>query len=143
MVTQVDSAAEEHHTTQVLDDEPLIRGLSKELPGPLGNALATLVVLVGLALFVWSLIATWSFAAQNALPLFQVMVAVTVVSLTALYARKTFSYVIALIGAAAWLWVSILPIDGILQVLLQVVTVVIMAFGVNIALAAVTRNNNR
>ncbi|MCX7521462.1 hypothetical protein OSC27_04115 [Microbacterium sp. STN6] len=125
------------HQNEPASDEPLIRAVGGELPGPLGPLLATLVVIVSLGLTIWSLIATWSGTPHNGLPLFATFVAGTVVSLTAIYARRTFSYVIALIGAAAWLWISILPLVPIAAGLLQAVSVTVMVIGVVIALEAV------
>ncbi|WP_431277522.1 hypothetical protein [Leifsonia poae] len=126
-------------TTTDVDDEhgSLIRSLSAVLPKAVGNLLATLVVLVTLVLGVWSLVATWTGNADDALPLFQVVIAGTVVSLNALYARRTFSYVITLIGAILWLWVSVTPFVPFFQVLLQAVTVTIMLAGVVFSLSAV------
>lgn len=122
------------------DDERsgLVRSLSGTLPTMLGNLLATLVVLVTLVLGVISLVATWTGNAGSFLPLFQMTVAGTIVSLNALYARRTFSYVITLIGAVLWLWVSVTPFLPFWQVVLQAVTVTIMAFGVVFSLAAVS-----
>ncbi|MFF1878796.1 hypothetical protein [Leifsonia sp. NPDC058230] len=126
-------------TTTELDDEhgTLIRSLSAVLPTALGNLLATIVVLVSLVLGVWSLVATWTGHPEDALPLFQVSVAATVVALNALYARRTFSYVITLIGAVLWLWVSVTPFEPFWQVLLQGVTVTIMLAGVVFSMSAV------
>lgn len=123
----------------IVDDEHggLVRSLSATLPPLVGNALATLVVLVTLVLGIWSLVATWSGQPQNALPFFQMTVAGTVVSLNALYARRTFSYVITLIGAILWLWVSVTPFVPFWQVVLQAVTVTIMIAGVVFSTAAV------
>jgi hypothetical protein len=123
----------------IVDDEHggLVRSLSATLPPLVGNALATLVVLATLVLGVWSLVDTWS-GQHNGLPLFQMTVAATVVSLNALYARRTFSYVITLIGAILWLWVSVTPFVPFWQVLLQAVTVTIMLFGVVFSMAAVS-----
>jgi len=115
----------------------LVRSLSTTLPSALGNLLATIVVLVSLVLGIWSLVATWSGHAGSFLPFFQVTVAATVVSLNALYARRTFSYVITLIGAILWLWVSVMPLLPFFQVLLQAITVVIMLGGVVFSTAAV------
>jgi hypothetical protein len=69
-----------------------------------------------------------------------VAVASTVVALNALYARRTFSYVITLIGAVLWLWVSVTPFLPFWQVLLQGVTVTIMLAGVVYSLAAVEQS---
>lgn len=123
----------------VQDDEHggLVRSLSATLPKAVGNLLATLVVLVTLGLGIWSLIATWSGQPDSALPLFQVVVAGTVVSLNALYARGTFSNVITLIGAVLWLWVSVTPFLPFWQTVLQAVTVTIMVAGVVFSAAAV------
>ncbi len=128
--------------TADLDDERggLVRSLSAVLPGAVGTLIAGLVVLVSLVLFVWSLVATWTGHAGDALPLFQVWVAGTVVSLNALYARHTFSYVITLIGAILWLWVSVTPFLPFLQVLFQGLTVTIMIFGVVVSTAAVAES---
>lgn len=125
-----------------LDDEhgALVRSLSAVLPGVLGPIIATVVVLVSIVLFLWSLVATWSGHADAALPLFQVFVAGTVVSLNALYARHTFSYVITLIGAVLWLWVSVTPFLPFWQVLLQGLTVTIMLAGVVYSTAAVAQS---
>ena len=84
-----------------IDDEhgTLVRSLSAVLPGPVGSIIATVVVLVSLVFLVISLVTTWTGNADDFLPLFQVSVAGTIVSLNALYARRTFSYVITLIGA--------------------------------------------
>ena len=73
----------------VVDDEHggLVRSLSATLPPVVGNGLATLVVLVTLVIGVISLVYTWTGHADEFLPLFQVTVASTVVSLNALYAR--------------------------------------------------------
>ena len=129
-------------TTTDLDDEhgTLVRSLSAVVPSALGNLLATLVVLVTLVFGVWSLIATWSGNPGAGLPLFQVVIAGTVVALNALYARGTFSYVITLIGAVLWLWVSVTPFLPFWQVLLQGVTVTIMLAGVVYSLAAVEQS---
>jgi hypothetical protein len=115
----------------------LVRSLSATLPRALGAAIATIVVLVSLVFFVWSLVATWSGNEHSALPLFQVTVAGTVVSLNALYARRTFSYVITLIGAVLWLWVSVTPFVPFWQTVLQSITVTIMIAGVVFSTAAV------
>ena len=120
-----------------ISDEPVVRAVGGELPRALGALFATIVVLVSLGLFIWSLIATWSGNPGAALPLFQVVVAGTVVSLTAIYAYRTLSYVVALIGAAAWLWVSVVPLLPFWQMLFQAITVTVMIIGVNIALEAV------
>ncbi|WP_223690869.1 hypothetical protein [Leifsonia poae] len=129
-------------TTADIDDEhgTLVRSLSAVLPGQLGKIIATVVVLVSLVFFVWSLIATWSGNADSFLPLFQVFVAGTVVSLNALYANKTFSYVVTLIGAVLWLWVSVTPFQPFFQVLFQALTVTIMIAGVVFSLAAVEQS---
>jgi hypothetical protein len=123
----------------VADDEhgSLVRSLSVTLPGPLGSIIATVVVLVTLVLGIWSLVATWSGNPDSALPLFQMFVAGTVVSLNAIFARKTFSYVITLIGAVLWLWVSITPFAPFWQTVLQAVTFTIMSAGVVFSAAAV------
>jgi len=128
--------------TNDLDDEhgALVRSLSAVLPGVIGPIIATLVVIVSLVFFVWSLVATWSGHPDAALPLFQVVVAGTVVSLNALYARYTFSYVITLIGAVLWLWVSVTPFLPFWQVLLQGITVTIMLAGVVYSTAAVAQS---
>jgi hypothetical protein len=124
-------------STLTVSDEPVVRAVGGELPGPLGALFATIVVLVSLGLFVWSLIATWMGHPDAALPLFQVAVAGTVVSLTAIYAHRTLSYVVALIGAAAWLWVSVAPLQPFWELVFQAITVTVMIIGVNIALEAV------
>lgn len=129
-----------HQPAQPVEDDEeggLVKSLSAELPPALGNLLATIVVLASLVFGIWSLVATWSGHPDDALPLFQVAVASTVVSLNALYARRTFSYVITLIGAILWLWVSVTPFVPFFQVLLQAVTVTIMLAGVVFSLAAV------
>jgi hypothetical protein len=115
----------------------LVRSLSTTIPTMLGNLLVTIIVLVSLVLGVWSLVATWTGNAGSFLPLFQVSVAATVVCLNAMYARRTFSYVITLIGAILWLWVSVTPFVPFVQVLLQAITVTIMAAGVVFSTAAV------
>ncbi len=125
----------------IVDDDEhggLVRSLSETLPPMVGNGLATLVVLVSLVIGVISLVTTWTGNSDDFLPLFQVSVAATVVSLNALYARRTFSYVITLIGAILWLWVSVTPFVPFWQVVLQAVTVTIMLFGVVFSLAAVS-----
>lgn len=132
---------EEPRTTD-LDDEHgnLVRSLSAVLPGPVGKLLATIVVLVSAVFFVISLVFTWSGDPDAFLPLFQVFVAGTVVSLNALYASKTFSYVITLIGAVLWLWVSVTPFVPFWQTVLQGVTVTIMTAGVVYSTAAVRQS---
>ncbi|WP_241702203.1 hypothetical protein [Leifsonia shinshuensis] len=135
--------ADTQHTASddvVVDDEHggLVRSLSATIPPMLGNAIATLIVLVTVVIGVISLVYTWTGNADEFLPLFQVTVAATVVSLNALYARRTFSYVITLIGAILWLWVSVTPFMPFWQVVLQAVTVTIMVFGVVFSLAAVS-----
>jgi hypothetical protein len=75
--------------------------------------------------------------------LFNTIVVGTVVGGVAIYARKTFSYVIAIIGAAAWLIVSVVPFVPIVQLILQIVTVLIMIIGANLAIAAVSYNKRR
>jgi hypothetical protein len=138
-VSQAQIASSQHPIEVVEDDEVggLVRSLSAELPTPVGNLLVTLVVLASLVFGIWSLVATWTYQPQNALPLFQVSVAATVVALNAIYARRTFSYVITLIGAILWLWVSVTPFLPFFQVVLQAVTVTIMLAGVVFSLAAV------
>jgi hypothetical protein len=141
-----DSAVSSVHSVPAQSDhdvEPIVRGVSGLLPGRLGDLLATLVIIVTFGLFVWSLIATWSGAPGNALPLFQVLVVGTILGPVALYARKTFSYVYALIASALWLWVSIVPFVPVVQLILQAVLVTLIVVGVNIALAAVTYNKRR
>lgn len=139
-MSQVDAAA-----VRSIDDdeEPIVRALARELPGKLGDAIATLVVLITLGLALWSLIVTWMGLSQYGPSLFNVIVVGTVVGGVAIYARKTFSYVIALVGAAAWLVVSAIPFVPIVQLLLQVITVLIMIIGANLAIAAVTYNKRR
>ncbi len=139
-MSQAQIASSPYPIEVVEDDEVggLVRSLSAELPSALGNLLATLVVLATLVFGIWSLVATWTYQSENALPLFQVTVASTVVALNALYARRTFSYVITLIGAVLWLWVSVTPLVPVFQVVLQAVTVTIMLAGVVFSLAAVT-----
>ena len=139
MSTHVISQTNEQQHDATADDEhgSLVRSLSTTLPTALGNLLATLVVLVSLVVGIWSLVATWSGNADSFLPFFQVSVAATIVSLNALYARRTFSYVITLIGAILWLWVSVTPFAPFFQVLLQAVTVLIMVAGVVFSTAAV------
>lgn len=117
-------------------EDPIVRRLSKPLPGPLGALLATIIVLIGIALFIWSLVETWEGRPDATLPLFQVSVAVLVVCTTAVLARKTFSWVVALIGAIAWIWISVLPLVPFIQVLLQAVCVTVMLFGVDLARGA-------
>ncbi|MFP3465740.1 hypothetical protein [Leifsonia sp. SIMBA_070] len=139
MSTHVISQPNEQQRDAVGSDEhgTLVRSLSTTLPSALGNLLATLVVLVSLVIGIISLVATWSGNADAFLPFFQVTVAATVVSLNALYARRTFSYVVTLIGAILWLWVSVTPFAPFFQVLLQAITVVIMLAGVVFSTAAV------
>ncbi len=138
MSTQVNASLSASDETPVDGEHgALVRSLSAELPNALGKLIATVVVLVSIAFFIWSLVATWSGQAGSALPLFQVFVAGTVVSLNAMYASRTFSYVITLIGAVLWLWVSVTPFVPFWQVVLQAVTVMIMAAGVVFSLAAV------
>ncbi|MEV8212208.1 hypothetical protein [Leifsonia sp. NPDC077715] len=139
MSTHVISQPNEHEREVVASDEQgtLVRSLSTVLPSALGNLLATLVVLVSLVIGVISLVYTWTGNADQFLPFFQVTVAATIVSLNALYARHTFSYVITLIGAILWLWVSVTPFTPFFQVLLQAITVVIMLWGVVVSTAAV------
>ncbi len=143
VVVSTHPIAETHHTASddvVVDDEHggLVRSLSATVPPMLGNAIATLIVLVTVVIGVISLVFTWMGKADEFLPLFQVTVAAMVVSLNALYARRTFSYVITLIGAILWLWVSVTPFMPFWQVVLQAVTVTIMLFGVVFSLAAVS-----
>jgi len=137
--THVISQPNEQDRDAVGSDEhgTLVRSLSSTLPSALGYLLATLVVLVSLVIGIVSLVATWTGNADSFLPLFQVTVAGTVVSLNALYARRTFSYVITLIGAILWLWVSVTPFAPFFQVLFQAITVVIMLAGVVYSTAAV------
>ena len=139
MSTHVTAPTTSHTEATVADDEhgSLVRSLSATLPGALGSVIATVVVLVTIVFGIWSLIATWSGNPGAGLPLFQVVVAGTVVALNALYARKTFSYVITLIGAVLWLWVSVTPFDAFWQTVLQAVTVTIMVGGVVFSTAAV------
>ncbi|WP_374010211.1 hypothetical protein [Leifsonia sp. LS-T14] len=139
MSTHVISHPIEQDRDAVGSDEhgTLVRSLSTTLPSALGNLIATLVVLVSLVIGIVSLVATWTGNADSFLPLFQVTVAGTVVSLNALYARRTFSYVITLIGAILWLWVSVTPFAPFFQVLFQAITVVIMLAGVVYSTAAV------
>ena len=139
MSTHVISQPNEQDRDAVGSDEhgTLVRSLSSTLPSALGYLLATLVVLVSLVIGIVSLVATWTGNADSFLPLFQVTVAGTVVSLNALYARRTFSYVITLIGAILWLWVSVTPFAPFVQVVLQAVTVTIMLAGVVFSTAAV------
>lgn len=138
--THVTAPSTSHSEATVVDDEhgSLVRSLSATLPGPLGSIIATVVVLVSLVFGIWSLVATWSGNPGAALPLFQVFVAGTVVSLNAIYARKTFSYVITLIGAVLWLWVSVTPFDAFWQTVLQAVTFTIMVAGAVFSTAAVS-----
>ncbi|WP_431247699.1 hypothetical protein [Leifsonia xyli] len=139
MSTHVISQPNEHEREAISGDEQgtLVRSLSTVLPSALGNLLAGIVVLASLVIGIVSLVATWTGNADAFLPLFQVSVAATVVSLNAIYARRTFSYVITLIGAILWLWVSVTPFAPFFQVLLQAVTVVIMLAGVVFSTAAV------
>lgn len=129
-------------TATDLDDEhgTLVRSLSAVLPGALGPIIATVVVLVAIVFTLISLVFTWTGDGDEFLPLFQTFVAGTIVSLNALWARKTFSYVITLIGAVLWLWVSVTPFLPFWQVLLQAVTVTIMAAGVVYSLSAVAQS---
>lgn len=120
-----------------VSDEPVVRAVGGELPRALGGLFATIVVLVSLGLFIWSLIATWSESPDSALPLFPVVVAGLLVSIIAVYARRTLSYVVALIGAAAWLWVCVAPLQPFWEMVFQAITVTVMVIGVNIALEAV------
>jgi hypothetical protein len=138
-VSSVDSTAD----LSTDDEDPIVRALARELPGRLGDALATLVVLVTLALFVWSLIVTWMGLSQYGPSLFNVVVVGTVVGGVALYARTTFSYVIALLAAAAWLIVSAVPFVPIVQLILQTLTVTLMLYGVVVAICAVGYNKRR
>lgn len=145
VVTQTPSAAPHeaehpHHAWVPLDEEPLVKSLSTELPKPVGNGLATIVVLVSLVLFVWSLVETWRYNPNVPLPLFQVAVAGFIVSSIAVFARSTFSYVIALIGAIAWLWVSVSPLDPVFMCVLQGLTFTLMIAGVVFAQAAIAYN---
>jgi hypothetical protein len=138
-VSSVDSTAD----LSTDDEDPIVRALARELPGRLGDALATLVVLVTLALLVWSLIVTWMGLSQYGPSLFNVVVVGTVVGGVALYARTTFSYVIALLAAAAWLIVSAVPFVPIVQLILQTLTVTLMLYGVVVAICAVGYNKRR
>ncbi|MFT2818109.1 hypothetical protein [Leifsonia sp. A12D58] len=145
VVTQTPSAAPHeaehpHHAWVPLDEEPLVKSLSTELPTPVGNGLATIVVLVSLVLFVWSLVQTWQYNPNVPLPLFQVSVAGFIVSSIAVFARSTFSYVIALIGAIAWIWVSVSPLDPVFMCVLQGLTFTLMIVGVVFAQAAIAYN---
>lgn len=140
MSTHVTAPSTSPSSATVVDDDEhgsLVRSLSATLPGALGSVIATVVVLVSLVFGIWSLVATWSGNPDAALPLFQVFVAGTVVSLNAIFARKTFSYVITLIGAVLWLWVSVTPFDAFWQTVLQAVTFTIMVAGAVFSTAAV------
>ena len=145
VVTQTPSAAPHeaehpHHAWVPQGEEPLVKSLSTELPKPVGYGLATIVVLVSAVLFVWSLVQTWQYNPNVPLPLFQVTVAGVIVSSIAIYARNTFSYVIALIGAITWIWVSVSPLDPVFMCVLQGVTFTLMVAGVVFSLAAVDYN---
>jgi uncharacterized membrane protein len=72
-----------------------------------------------------------------------VIVVGTVVGGVAMYARTTFSYVIALLAAAAWLIVSAVPFVPIVQLILQTLTVTLMLYGVVVAICAVGYNKRR
>ncbi len=109
----------------------------------MGDAIATLVVVLTLALGVWSLIITWTGHSANGPSLFNAFAVGTLVGGVAVYARKTFSYVIAIIGAIAWLVVSVLPFIPIVQLILQTATVTLMAYGVIVAICAVGYNKRR
>jgi hypothetical protein len=137
--THVISQPIEHQREELGDNEhsTLVRSLSATIPPALGNLLVTVIVLVSLVIGVWSLVATWTGNADSFLPLFQVTVAATVVCANAVYARRTFSYVITLIGAILWLWVSVAPLQPFFQVLFQALTVTIMIAGVVYSTAAV------
>lgn len=139
MSTNVTAPTAAHTEAVTADDEhgPLVRSLSATLPGALGSVIATVVVLATIVFGIWSLIATWSGNPGAGLPLFQVVVAGTVVAINAIAARKTFSYVITLIGAVLWLWVSVTPFEPFWQTVLQAVTFTIMAAGVVFSTAAV------
>lgn len=137
VTTQTASGTPEHTTDSASQSGALVRSLSITLPPALGNLLATLVVIVTLILGIWSLVATWSGNPSAGLPLFQMFVVGTVTSLNALYARRTFSYVITLIGATLWLLVSVTPLLPFWQVVAQAVTVTIMIAGVVISTVAV------
>lgn len=125
------------------EQSPVVRALAGELPGRLGDALATLVVVLTLALGVWSLIITWSGNSANGPSFFNAVVVGTLVGGIALYAHKTFSYVIAIVGAIAWLIVSVLPLVPIAQLVLQTATVTLMGYGVVVAICVVGYNKRR
>ncbi|WP_025157685.1 hypothetical protein [Leifsonia aquatica] len=137
--TEAATGAAPHTEVVTADDEhgALVRSLSATLPGALGSVIATVIVLATIVFGIWSLIATWSGNPGAGLPLFQVFVAGTVVASNAILARKTFSYVITLIGAVLWLWVSVTPFEPFWQTVLQAVTFTIMAAGVVFSTAAV------
>lgn len=133
-------AAQPHHAWSPLPEEPLVRSLAGEVPRPVGAGIATIVVLVSAVLFLWSLVETWRYNPNVPLPLFQVTVAGAIVSGIALYARTTFSYVISLIGAVAWIWVSISPLEPAWMCVLQGLTFALMIWGMDIAITAVRYN---
>ena len=120
-----------------VSDEPVIRALGREIPRALGGLLAAIVVIVAIGLFVWSLIATWSGQSQDGLPLFPVTIGGGIVATLAVYGRRTFSWVVALVAAACWILVTALPLVPILEVLLQAVTFTAIMVGVTITLEAV------
>lgn len=133
-------ATQKHHAWSPLHEEPLVRSLAGELPRPVGAGIATVIVLVSAVLWVWSLVETWQYNPNVPLPLFQITVAGAIVSGIALYARTTFSYVICLIGAVAWIWVSISPLDPAFMCILQGLTFTLMVWGMDIAFTAVRYN---
>ncbi|TAM69978.1 MAG: hypothetical protein EPN48_06180 [Microbacteriaceae bacterium] len=150
-MSQIDTAAvastdennSANENTSVEEQSSVVRALAGELPGRLGDALATLVVVLTLALGVWSLIITWSGNSAYGPSLFNAVVVGTLVGGVALYAHKTFSYVIAIVGAIAWLIVSALPLVPIAQLILQTATITLMGYGVVVAICAVGYNKRR
>ncbi|HEU0256270.1 MAG TPA: hypothetical protein VFQ96_00355 [Microbacteriaceae bacterium] len=120
-----------------MSDEPVVRGLGREIPRSLGGILAAIVLIVAIGLFVWSLIATWSGQQQDGLPLFPVMIGGGVVTTLAFYGYRTVSWIVALVAVACWILVTALPIIPVVEALLQAVTVTAMVVGINITLEAV------
>ncbi|WP_022881177.1 hypothetical protein [Gryllotalpicola ginsengisoli] len=117
-------------------NSPLIRFFAARIPAALGALIVTVLVILLFLVWAWSLVATWSSHPGWGLPLFQVTVAALLVGTVAVFTRRTFAWVLPLIAAALWVLFSDLPLVPIAQVILQAVTVTLMAWTSVVALTA-------
>lgn len=109
-----------------VQNSSFINGLARRIPSALGGLIVTVLAVLVFVYWVYCLVVTWIGHASLGTPLFQTSVAAMLVVGVAFFARKTLSWLGLLVLAAAWCFLSGLPLIPVVQVIVQTVVVTLM-----------------